>query len=130
MRRDPDLTIEVRGLMPPSLNTLMRMAWRKREAEGKEWLDQVAAHLAMARGQKRFPGGALVRVTRLFPPGQPCDWDNFWACAKFPIDALVKLGVVPDDDPSWVTLEGRQEGVQHKGQRGLRLELWCHDRGF
>lgn len=52
---------------------------------------------------------------------RPLDCDN--VCAKFHVDALRYLNLIPDDSPAHIVLEMRQEKVAHRAQEQVVIEV-------
>lgn len=73
---------------------LLRMGWRKRQrlAGQYEWV-VAAARLAPMHGPVRLE---LVRHTI----GGQLDFDNLVSTGKLPIDAIVRCGILSDDNPT------------------------------
>jgi hypothetical protein len=75
-------------------NGLLRMHWRKRlEHQKAYWLHVLAAGLQPMVGPVRFE---LVR----YSIGPLMDFDNLVSTGKCTTDALVRAGILPDDNPT------------------------------
>lgn len=84
-------TIEVDELAP-SLNEWQRTHWAERAKIKKKW-----NWLIKAEKPKKHAGAVIVTYTRVST--QPMDMDNLGASFKCIGDALVKCGVIEDDNP-------------------------------
>lgn len=82
----------------PSLNKILRMHHRKRNALKREYQRAVGAEIKAANVEP-FPGKVRIELDILFesPAAIKRDADNYQP--KWLLDALVKNGVIKDDDP-------------------------------
>jgi hypothetical protein len=81
----------------PGLNGaggLLRMHWRRAQQLKKAFLLQV-----MAAGLRPMPGPVRFELIR-YSTGQQMDFENLTSTGKYPTDALVKAGILPDDNPT------------------------------
>jgi len=110
-------------LKPPGLNGpkgLMRMHYRER-VRLTEVFD--LAVLAALPSRNLIPGPVRVTYTVHYAR-QPRDPDNLAASLKFPLDAVVKAGVLEDDGPHVVAeLVTRQIKVPRVKDEGCTLEI-------
>lgn len=85
--------------VPPSMNPVLRNHWALRDAANNSWYNELG-WLA-----KKLPRGVkhVYLAFEIFSAtNRRRDADNPLA-AKFTQDALVKIGVIPDDTPEYVT---------------------------
>ena len=82
----------------PGMNVLMRMHFRTYGKLRDKW--QVL--LREAVGTYRFRGKVDVRIIRFYA-GVPMDLDNLWSTCKIPLDAMVRSGILPSDNPECVS---------------------------
>lgn len=89
--------------VPPSLNEIIRMHWSDLRKKKKAWA-------TLVRSQQREGVHTPVQFTyHMARPGL-LDMDNLYGSSKILIDALVRAGVLPDDDPQCVaSIEASQE---------------------
>lgn len=80
----------------PSANKMIRMHW----AERKKLHDQLCWEIK-SQNPKKFNGKVKIIFER--KAIKLMDWDNFSASFKMAGDALIKCGVIIDDNPSIVT---------------------------
>ena len=103
------ITVTCRVAKPPGLNQFKRMSkWAYKRARD-DW--QLRLSL-VTRGLKIAEPCHLVYTvhTSLW-----MDWDNAASSAKLPLDALVRLGVLPDDNTKWITsMDIRQDKCPRK----------------
>lgn len=116
----PPVVINLPGYLAPGLNGkagLIRAHWatRRREAE------VVTKLLRAAWDGTVLPGPVEVDYTRFYSR-LPMDWDNAGASFKLIGDALVELGVIPDDGPEVIrAFRPHQIKVPKKDGEGTRL---------
>jgi len=114
------ITIEVRGFGRPwGMNEVHGRHWSAVRKEKQRWHD----HLLVQgwRGRK-IPTPAVVQLT--IYSARRMDDANAASCEKHPIDALVRLGALPEDNPDHITwLPVKQERCPHK-LAGFRLEFY------
>lgn len=92
---DPLSTFVFFGVIPGNNGPggLLRMHWRKKSQLLNHYLLQV---ISMRR--RRHSGPVRLELTR-YSTGRPMDYDNLVSTGKLLIDALVRAGVLPDDNP-------------------------------
>jgi hypothetical protein len=81
----------------PGLNGaggLLRMHWRRAQQMKKAFLLQV-----LAAGLRPMVGPVRFELTR-YSTGREMDFENLTSTGKYPTDALVKAGILPDDNPT------------------------------
>lgn len=91
------MTITIEELAP-GMNVLMRMHFRtygKLRDKWQTWIRSVA-------GTHRFDRPCDVRIIRYYA-ANPMDLDNLWSTSKIPLDAMVRAGILPSDNPKAVT---------------------------
>lgn len=96
---DQVLTIEIPGIVP-GLNGdkgLMRSHWSETKKMKKLYSQIIKDQLPC---RYRFEGAVSIEYVGY--KSSLMDWDNFAASAKFPLDSLVKCGVIKDDNPKIV----------------------------
>ena len=86
-------------LIPKSLNNLLRMHWAARRRHERTWL----GHIGVAKAQAGvFKAPELERVEihiQIMHTGRGIlDEDNVWGGLKPMFDALVKVGILVDDN--------------------------------
>jgi len=88
------------------------------EPVGQSTLDDLLpAEESVFRGPPPFTLEIHSRRTRLLDP------DNTFASAKPLIDALVEIGLLPDDGPEDITLKVTQEKVAHRAEEGTAVKI-------
>lgn len=116
-------TIEVPDV-PPSLNQVLNMHWRRRSKLKKHWLDQYylfprdAQHIL--RNNAFNQGKVRMNVT-LFN-ARTYDKDNAYGACKVIVDGAVRSRLVYDDRPEFLELEIKQEHSTRKEKRTV-IEL-------
>lgn len=103
------ITFEV-GLLPPSINQLMRKHWSYRHNQKTLWTEELACmeqgNLAalrkMATSRQRVSVEITVHHKNSFDP------DNLKSCAKIPLDALKGLDCLVDDSAKWIDLDVKE----------------------
>lgn len=75
-------------------NGLLRMHWRVK----KRFADRLF-YLVMSLTRNKHPGVVQITLTR-YSCGPEMDYDNLVSTGKFPIDAIVKAGIITDDKPA------------------------------
>lgn len=104
--------------LPPSLNA--RLHWRERALWTAAWKQSVGWGLKEAK----VPKMQSARITIINSAIQLTDEDNLASASKPIIDALVENGILPDDDPSHLTLSRpRQVRVHSRKDERLILEI-------
>ena len=107
--------------LPPNLaNSRMHWAVKDRKRQAYHLAALIEVRNRQRKGElSREPYDRLLVTPRLYVRNL-MDEDNAVACLKWPLDALVKAGVVADDDVAHVTLG---PVVQTIDRRDPRLEL-------
>lgn len=97
----------VAGIEPYGINQRERWHWRKRHAEKKRIADLLRIAWLMQCGQQSFKGKVRVEYQRSYR-AQPMDEDNLASSFKAVGDALVKAGILVNDDPAHLQLKTSQ----------------------
>ena len=87
--------------VPPTMNRMLNQHWAEYQHEKKGWVDRVLAEMGPWSGAP-IKGRVHVHYDRGFC-GIGADYDNAAASVKFLLDAIVKLGVVEDDNPEYIS---------------------------
>ena len=115
------LEFEVPGRAPATSSPNARINWRVKFAEGREFgaLVQVLAQLAGtgAGPYTRAHVTVTQRAMRLR------DHDNFIASFKPGLDAIVRAGIILDDNPGCIDLTIRAEKVAHRADESVRVRV-------
>jgi len=113
--------------LPPSLNVMLNAHWARRHATKKWiyeelWAQQMQNHNLLPQP---WPAPMVIDATRYhIPQGKLDGFDNFRGSLKWPIDALVKLGLIYDDTDDWLIAgDIRQEAVKTKAEQRLIITL-------
>lgn len=116
------ITLEFTEL-PPTPNQYARMNRYKRVNLKDEW-----ARLVQSKTRDHIRTPCAVRVLRC-TVGRPLDVDGLYGTLKVPLDAMVRAGVLPDDDPSQVArVSAEQEAVGKKeDQRTVITLMHIHE---
>ena len=104
--------------LPPSLNKVLRMHWRKRKALLQAWMWMVR----IALGQPLVACQTKQRVTITLYHSRLFDKDNAYGACKVIFDALKAQGLIVDDSPEWLEASVKQEKCKHK-ERHTVIEL-------
>lgn len=83
--------------LPPTLNEIINIARQNRYASAKEkeyWTNYIAV---LCRGRYKFPSEVWLEFTWRIKSKRR-DPDNIAASAKFPLDSLVKAGILKNDN--------------------------------
>lgn len=88
----------------PSVNTYFHMHWAKKKSIKEQWISDVSYELIVQRLAKtKFKKPVEIFYTLNFKDKRKRDLDNFGFTAhKFTCDALVNLGVLPEDNTNVV----------------------------
>ena len=113
--------------VPPSLNVLMRMHYRRRGKLKELWRQELAcaANGQASMARLKLWGGAVrglkARVEMVLYLAQLRDQDNLVGSAKIPLDCMKLagggLGWIADDDPAHLDLSVTQVKCKRKEQR-------------
>lgn len=98
----------------PSLNTWQRMHWAQRAKLKKRLVGIITAQL-MQQGQWPPPRFHALTITRYSP--SLADHDNVVGGCKPLVDALVKCGLLTDDNPRACSITYAQSKEQRDGVR-------------
>jgi len=104
--------------MPLSLNTLLRMHWRRRAQEQKIWDNVIGAHW-LAHHKAIFTEPVILRYVLAFPSNRKRDLDNYIGGTKYVTDALKKTFLFRDD-AEWIK---RIELEFQPGEEGLKIAI-------
>lgn len=106
----PTLTLEFRApTVPVSVNETKGRHWSVQAKRTTPWRDVAMAHLRNARIRKAVPWEGQVPVTvhlaLPFARNARRDPHNYVGTnVKAVVDGMVAAGIVPDDNPDWVTV--------------------------
>ena len=112
-------TISIRDIgRPPGLNEIKGMHFTAYKKVRDKWQMRIASGI---------PRSLIIptpcRLTMTVFTALPMDWDNACACAKIPLDALQRLGVLAEDNPEHITnFLPLQERCPRK-HAGIQLEF-------
>jgi hypothetical protein len=117
-------------VFPPSLNGndgLIRMHWRKYMEVRDQWQNRIWYNLSLEQRQffqQHHFIQCVITYTRRTTHRTGMDWVNLAASVKIPEDALVRCGILSDDNPNVVQYElPHQVHVQHRNQQGIHLHI-------
>lgn len=113
-----------RGFIPeklPSLNDYIRTCRGNKYAAAKEKADIEEKLSWYLRTCPRFDGPVEIEFTWM-EGNRRRDYDNVCFAKKFVLDALVKMGRLPDDNRNFVTAF-HDEFIYKKDQFGLYLRI-------
>jgi hypothetical protein len=113
------LAVDIPGL--PPLNSADNVHWRKRNRIKRQWKELTAAHIPKRLRPPHPLRGALVILTRA--SSVTPDPDNLAQGFKHIQDALVDIGLIPDDSPEAATIRYGHLKVG-KGNGFIRIEVW------
>ena len=126
---DLELSLDY-DVFPPSLNGndgLIRMHWRKYIEVRDQWENRIWYNLSPEQRQffqHHHFIQCVITYTRRTTHRTGLDWVNLAASVKIPEDALVRCGILSDDNPDVVRYElPRQVHVPHREQQGIQLLL-------
>ena len=104
--------------LPIGINRLLRMHWAVRKKEQAKLIELI---------REQVEGTAFdtpVHVTYTRKSIRYMDWDNAAGSFKLLGDALVDLGVIPDDNPKVITqFDVRQEKVSRRVEQGFECQI-------
>lgn len=96
------MTIQVTQLPPEELSPNARVHWAEKYQAAQRFLEAVyysCLEQVNEAGRERWPyGKARVNLTFIFPRAHRRDRDNLLGMFKPGLDALVKVGLLVDDD--------------------------------
>ena len=110
--------------LPPNLANA-RMHWAVRNKHRADYELSCFAHL-MRQKVKREKAVPMYSARGAFGPviidatlytWSPMDWDNLYARLKWAVDAIVKYGLLANDDPTHLTLGVISQQVDRKHRR-------------
>ena len=94
-------TLLINGnLLPIGINSLVRMHWAVRRKKQREFQDHI---VELNPHYVQFEYTEPVRVEYTRKSCRYMDWDNAAGSFKLIGDALVDLGILPDDNPTIIT---------------------------
>jgi len=96
--------------VPPSLNKVLRMHWRKRQGLLHAWMWMVR----IALGHPLTACNGKRRVTITLHHSRLFDQDNSYGACKVIFDALKAQGLIVDDSPEWLDAHVEQKKCKHK----------------
>lgn len=82
--------------LPPGTNKLERMHWATKKKKISTWM-------ALIRSKTRHAHEGCVDVYFTTHRSRFLDVDNHAASAKIPLDALVRTGIIKEDNPKVIT---------------------------
>ncbi|MGC2234213.1 MAG: hypothetical protein WBA09_22120 [Candidatus Acidiferrum sp.] len=103
--------------VPPSLNKLLRMHWRRRAVEKAKWITEILVSREIG-----FHATGKMRVTITLNHSRFYDKDNAYGACKILVDSMKNFGLIRDDSPEWLDLTVEQEKCPHK-KRHTVIEL-------
>ncbi len=92
----PAITITVHQLPPAECSPNSRCHWAVRKRAGDNFADEVY-YEAKRTARVRFER-AIIALELIVKSVRRRDLDNWWARFKPGMDALVRAGIIPDDD--------------------------------
>ena len=105
--------------LAPGMNVLMRMHFRTYGKIRDKWQLMVRA----AFGITRFTLPCDVHITRFYAT-TPLDPDNLYASAKIPLDALVRAGILANDNNDCIaSLKVEQFKVPTKKREATEIHI-------
>ena len=108
-------------LLPPGINTLLRMHWAVRKKKQKEFQEHI---VNLNPHYVNFIYTEPVEVVYVRKSIRYMDWDNAAGSFKLLGDILVDLEIIPDDNPSiikkYVPL---QEKVSKRIEQGFTINI-------
>jgi|TARA_R110002012_G_scaffold317619_1_gene534436 hypothetical protein len=108
-------------LLPPGINTLLRMHWAVRKKKQKEFQEHIVSRNPH---YVDFIYNEPVEVVYVRKSIRYMDWDNAAGSFKLLGDILVALEIIPDDNPSiierYVPL---QEKVSKRIEQGFTINI-------
>ena len=108
-------------LLPPGINTLIRMHWAVRKKKQKEFQAHVVEECSW---YTYFKYTEPVKVVYTRKSIRTMDWDNAAGSFKLLGDIIVDLGILPDDNPSIIhEFLPRQEKVKKRIEQGFTIYI-------
>ena len=108
-------------LLPPGINTLIRMHWAVRKQKQKEFQAHVVEECSWYTD---FKYTEPVKVVYTRKSIRTMDWDNAAGSFKLLGDIIVDLGILPDDNPSIIhEFLPRQEKVKKRIEQGFTIYI-------
>ena len=108
-------------LLPPGINTLLRMHWAVRKKKQKEFQAHVVEHCSW---YSNFEYTEPVRIIYTRKSIRTMDWDNAAGSFKLLGDIIVDHGILPDDNPSIIQeFLPRQEKVKKRIEQGFTIYI-------
>ena len=116
------MVLEVNGtLLPIGINRLIRMHWAVRKKEQLKFVEHIIQNNPELRDYE-YTNPVCVEYTR--KSVRYMDWDNAAGSFKIIGDALVSLGVLPDDNPNIIKeFIVRQDKVRHRNEQGFNVVI-------
>lgn len=113
--------------LPPSLNVMLNAHWSRRHRIKKHLYEELWAQQMQNRYPlpQPWPSPMVIDAVRHHvPQGKLDGFDNYRGSLKWPIDALVKLGLIWDDSDEWLIAgDIRQEPVKTRAEQRLIITL-------
>lgn len=114
------LTCKVPGLN--GSDGLIREHYRKAKERKVRYLI-----LLLHQNQTRFKGKVEITYTRYTT--RLMDWDNHCASFKHLGDALVKIGIIEDDNPNIIVkFDPKQVRVKHRIEEFIKIEIKSYEK--
>jgi hypothetical protein len=101
----------------PSLNRLLRLHWRKKQALNAMWIMLVRSEFVPKSLTGPYPNGAAktkMRVKITLCHSRLFDRDNAYGSVKPLVDALTHWKIIKDDSAEWLDLVVGQSLCPHK----------------
>jgi len=106
-------------LLPPGINTLLRMHWAVRKKKQKEFQQHI---VEQCPEYIQFAYTEPVKVVYTRKSIRMMDWDNAAGSFKLLGDILVELGIIPDDNPKIIReFIPLQEKVSKRIEQGFKI---------
>lgn len=130
MRGDMEPAIEfvVPGRAPASSSPNSRIDWRGRHSAAKDYAETVTliAMLNRTMGQRTWQRATVTLTQRAV---RLRDHDNFAASFKPGLDAIVRAGIIADDNPDCIDLVLRAEKVKTKRDEEVVVTITKREEG-
>ena len=108
-------------LLPPGINTLLRMHWAVRKKKQKEFQAHV---VEQCPEYTQFVYTQPVKIVYTRKSIRTMDWDNAAGSFKLLGDILVDLGIIPDDNPKIIKeFVPLQEKVSKRIEQGFEINI-------